>query len=86
MSDIRKGCVYNLLSEATCSRGSFRCDRKHRGAERTQEELSEKDREFILTAILLAPAYGLDTIERRDRLVQMFRATSVALVGKEPTP
>lgn len=27
---IPKGCVYNLLSTATCSRGSFRCDRKHR--------------------------------------------------------
>lgn len=27
---IPKGCVYNLLSNATCARGSFRCDRKHR--------------------------------------------------------
>ncbi len=27
---IPNGCVFNLLSNATCSRGSFRCDRKHR--------------------------------------------------------
>lgn len=37
MTKIPKGCIYNLLSNATCSRGSFRCDRKHREPARPPE-------------------------------------------------
>ena len=36
---IPKGCVCNLLSTATCARGSFRCDRRHKVTTADQDTL-----------------------------------------------
>ena len=36
---IPKGCVCNLLSTATCARGAFRCDRRHKVTTADQDTL-----------------------------------------------
>jgi hypothetical protein len=82
----RKGCVYNLLSEATCARGSFRCDRKHRVETTPREQLvaAQRGQREAFKAGFLAVCTKKGDAASLDLLTRVWSFDGVAAADLEP--